>query len=58
MSKSLEAMQDRIARYQMAAYRPDTLIEIPVSACDVLDFHRAEEMIELGYKLASQVIDS
>jgi NTE family protein len=58
MSKSLEAMQDRIARYQMAAYRPDTLIEIPVSACDVLDFHRAEEMIELGYKLARKVMDA
>ncbi|MBC54249.1 MAG: serine protease [Gammaproteobacteria bacterium] len=57
MSKSLEAMQDRIARYQMAAYRPDTLIEIPVSACDVLDFHRAEEMIELGYKLATQAMN-
>lgn len=58
MSKSLEAMQDRIARYQMAAYWPDTLIEIPVSACDVLDFHRATEMIELGYKLGKQAIDS
>lgn len=56
MSKSLEAMQDRIGRYQMAAYRPDTLIEIPVSACEVLDFHRAEEMINLGYKLASETI--
>ena len=58
MSKSLEAMQDRIARYQMAAYWPDVLIEIPVTACDVLDFHRAEEMIELGHELAKQVIDT
>lgn len=57
LSKSLEAMQDRIARYQMAAYRPDTLIEIPVRACDVLDFHRAEEMINLGYKLTQDAID-
>ncbi|TCO78525.1 patatin-like phospholipase family protein [Chromatocurvus halotolerans] len=58
ISKSLEAMQDRIARYQMAAYWPDTLIEIPVNACDVLDFHRANEMIELGYQLGKQVIDT
>lgn len=57
LSKSLEAMQDRIARYQMAAYRPDTLIEIPVRACDVLDFHRAEEMINLGYKLTQEAIN-
>lgn len=58
LSNSLEAMQDRIARYQMAAYRPDTLIEIPVNACEVLEFHRAEEMINLGYKLAQKTIDT
>lgn len=56
LSKSLEAMQDRIARYQMAAYYPDVLIEIPVTACDVLDFHRAGEMIELGYERAAAVL--
>lgn len=58
LSNSLEAMQDRIARYQMAAYRPDMLIEIPVNACEVLEFHRAEEMINLGYKLAQETIDA
>ncbi|ALO46853.1 patatin-like phospholipase family protein [Pseudohongiella spirulinae] len=56
LSKSLEAMQDRIARYQMAAYYPDILIEIPVTACDVLDFHRADEMIEFGYESARDVL--
>ena len=58
LSKSLEAMQDRIARYQMAAYYPDVLIEIPVTACDVLDFHRAEEMITLGYEKAREVLST
>jgi NTE family protein len=52
MARSLAAMQDRIARYQMAAYRPDVLIEIPIDACGVLDFHRAGKMIELGYRRA------
>lgn len=56
LSNSLEAMQDRIARYQMAAYRPDTLIEIPVNACEALEFQRAEEMINLGYKLAHKIL--
>lgn len=56
MAKSLEAMQDRIARYQIAAYRPDLLIEIPVDACGVLDFHRAEAMIELGQRQASAAL--
>ncbi|HDZ08524.1 patatin-like phospholipase family protein [Pseudohongiella sp.] len=58
LSNSLEAMQDRIARYQMAAYRPDKLIEIPVNACEALEFHRAEEMIKLGYKITRDAIDS
>jgi NTE family protein len=56
MAKSLEAMQDRIARYQIAAYRPDLLIEIPVDACGVLDFHCAEAMIELGQRQADAAL--
>lgn len=56
MAKSLEAMQDRIARYQIAAYRPDLLIEIPVDACGVLDFHCAEAMIELGQRRAEAAL--
>ena len=52
LTKSVAAMQDRIARFQIAAYRPDILIEIPARACGVLDFHRADRMIELGYRLA------
>ncbi|MCW8194570.1 serine protease [Proteobacteria bacterium 005FR1] len=58
MAKSLEAMQDLIARYQMAAYRPDTLIEISVDACGLLDFHRARDMIDLGYRQARRAIES
>jgi NTE family protein len=50
VAKSLDAMQDRIARFQVAAYPPDLLVEIPVDACGVLDFHRARDMIALGYQ--------
>lgn len=56
IAKSFDAMQDRIARYQIAAYRPDILIEIPNDACGVLDFHRADEMIELGYRRAQAAL--
>ncbi len=52
MARSFSAMQDRIARYQMAAYRPDVLIEIPIDACGVLDFHVASRMIDLGHRRA------
>lgn len=56
MTKSLDSMQDRIARYQLAAYQPDALIDISVDACGMLDFHRAEAMIDLGYEQAQKVI--
>ncbi|MDZ7750347.1 MAG: patatin-like phospholipase family protein [Gammaproteobacteria bacterium] len=57
VTKSLEAMQDRIARYQLAAHAPDLLIEIPVDSCAVLDFHRAREMIDLGHQKTRQAIE-
>ncbi|MFP4308883.1 MAG: patatin-like phospholipase family protein [Desulfococcaceae bacterium] len=56
LTKSLEAMQDRIARFQMEAAKPDLLIEISVNACGFLDFHLADEMIELGYRTALRAI--
>lgn len=56
MTKSLDSMKDRIARHQLAAYQPDSLIEISVNSCGMLDFHRAEEMIALGHRQAKKVI--
>lgn len=55
-AQSVEAMQDRIARYQLAAFEPDLLIEVPVDACGILDFHRGKEMIDLGYELTHQAL--
>ncbi|MFP4610369.1 MAG: patatin-like phospholipase family protein, partial [Thiohalophilus sp.] len=51
-SRSLEAMQNSIARFRIAAYNPDHLIEIPGNACGMFEFHRAQEMIDLGYERA------
>jgi NTE family protein len=43
-------------RHQLAAYRPGILIEIPVDACRMLDFHRTGEMIDLGYDHAQAAL--
>lgn len=56
ISRSIEAMQNSIARFRIAAYDPDHLIEIPVNACGVFEFYRAREMIELGYQHAERVL--
>jgi len=50
--KSFDTMQTTIARQKLAAYPPDILIEIPRNACGTLEFDRADEMIDLGYRIA------
>lgn len=54
MSRSLEAMGHLITRFKLAAYNLDYLIEIPANACGIFEFHRADEMIKLGYERAQQ----
>ena len=52
--QSFDAMQGAIARAKLAAYPPDVLIEIPRNICGMLEFDRAEEMIEIGYRAAAE----
>ena len=56
-SQSFDAMQGVIARQKLAAHPPDVIIEIPRNACGILDFDRAEEMIELGYRKAKKKLN-
>lgn len=55
-SHSLEAMQNMITRFKLAAYNTDYLVEVPIDACGVFEFYRAREMIELGYERARRAI--
>lgn len=48
--KAFDAMQSHLAAAKLAAYPPDVLIEISRNACGTLEFDKAAEMIELGYK--------
>lgn len=57
MNRSLDVMQAALARYQRAGHPPDVLIEIPRTAGRTLDFHRAEELIELGRNAAAKALD-
>ncbi len=54
--QAFDAMQTTIARQKLAAYPPDLTIDIPRNVCSTLEFHRAAEMIELGYNTAQRVI--
>jgi NTE family protein len=55
--KSIDIMQGGIARLKLAAYAPDKVIEIPRDACTFFEFHRAEEMAELGYRQTQKALD-
>jgi NTE family protein len=55
--KSVDVMQGAIARLKLAAYAPDLVIKIPRNACSFFEFHRAEEMADLGYERACQALD-
>lgn len=54
--QAFETMQSTIARQKLAAYRPDIVIEIARNACHTLEFDRASEMIELGYRRAKECL--
>ncbi|TRX72472.1 patatin-like phospholipase family protein [Carboxylicivirga sp. M1479] len=56
--QAFDAMQNTIARQKLAAYPPDYLIEIPRDACGTLDFHKADEMIKMGYNATKELLSS
>lgn len=47
-TRSMDTMQNVIARFRLAAYSPDLLIEIPSNICAFHEFHRAHELLEFG----------
>jgi len=58
MARSLETMQGRIARVQLALEPPELLINIPRDACEFYEFWRAAELIEIGRMQAEKALDA
>jgi NTE family protein len=54
--QAFEAMQNTIARQKLAAYPPDIIIDIARNACRTLEYDRASEMIDLGYRKAKECL--
>ncbi len=55
--QSVEVMQSCLTQYKIAGYPPDVLIEIPKTSCRFYEFHRAQEMIDIGAEAARHVLD-
>jgi NTE family protein len=47
-ARSLDVVQETITRFKLAAQPPDLVISVPRNACAFYEFHRAEEVIEIG----------
>ena len=57
VSLAFDAMQSLITRYRLAALPPDILVTVPLSSARTLDFHRADELIDLGRRLTRTALD-
>jgi NTE family protein len=56
VARSFETMQNAIAAVKLAAYAPDVVINVPRDVCDAHEFHRARELIGIGYRLAEKAM--
>ena len=57
LGRTLDLMQGRIEIARTVLNSPEVLVWVPMDACGILDFHRAEEMVELGRRLAVAEFD-
>lgn len=56
LNSTSSAMIHRIANISIEKYKPDIVIDIPCDSAGTFDFFRAEELIELGEKAATEAI--
>jgi NTE family protein len=54
--RSIDTVQATITRFKLAAQPPDLLITIPRNACAFYEFHRAEELIEIGHQRTREAL--
>lgn len=55
--ESFDITQAALAKYKVAGYPPDVLIEIPKTVCSTYEFHRARDLIRLGRHLADEALE-
>jgi len=56
MEKSLDTMEGTIARFKLAAYSPDIIIDVPANVCAFYEFNRARELIDIGRQKANEAL--
>ena len=57
MLGSFDTMQGAIARYRLAAYPPDVLIEIPNNICQTHEIYKARALVAAGRYWAAEALE-
>ena len=57
LMKSLETMEAVITRQHLAVFQPDLVVDVPKDACMIHEFHRADELIDLGFRRTIEALD-
>ncbi|MCB8888656.1 patatin-like phospholipase family protein [Vreelandella malpeensis] len=55
--ESFDITQAALAKYKVAGYPPDVLIEIPKTVCSTYEFHRAKDLIRLGRHMGDEALE-
>ncbi|MBS0568380.1 MAG: patatin-like phospholipase family protein [Proteobacteria bacterium] len=55
-ARTLDVVQQTVTRYKLAAQPPDLIVRVPRNACAFYEFHRADELIELGRKCTREAM--
>lgn len=58
LNRVIEVMGASLTQYKIAGYPPDLLIKIPRNSCEIYEFYRAQEMIDMGKHIAGRVLDA
>jgi NTE family protein len=56
-NQTLKISQEKLAEQSIDLTKPDILIEPAVGDINIFDFHKAKEIIEIGYQYASETIE-
>lgn len=56
LQTSYRFTQDRLIALMIEHYKPDIVVEIPRNACWTFDFHRADELIEMGKEAYQEAV--
>jgi NTE family protein len=54
--QSIDTMQRTIAQMKLAIYRPNLTIQMPTNLCTFLEFHRARELIDFGFRRTEETL--